>query len=231
MTTKQKWDELGRWVSVVPRIFTILQRMMRYRDDVDPVKFLGWCFTKVSKPCFEDKISNLVKQFLLEMCPLSLPINRSITIEKVFGRGWSVWHGLPGGDGFSGTPDQDSRSAQIMEIDPNRIVTYTGIVGDETVITGEVRLKRMRAQTEIISFDFWTLWTWYAEENQKTLRWLYDNGKIGGLLEELGTILRSPSGGRFSLFLFRKVDGCWGWGYYWLVSDRDASHPAVGLAS
>ena len=186
----------------------------------------------------QGKLTGPLTQFFLSRgwlppCPPPLPVNRSITIEEVLGCGWSVWRGSIIGNGLdlAGALDQDRRSAQINEIDPNKIVTYTGLVGDETVITGEERLKRMRAQTEIIPFDFRTLWALYAEKGQKILRWLYDNGKISRWLEELGTILRSPDGSRYSLILVREGDGSWGWDVSWLGLDRYACNPAVGLAS
>lgn len=175
----------------------------------------------------------IVDKGWLPPCPPPLPVNRTVTIKEALGRGWSVWRGSITGNGLDpeGAPDQDPRSVQIVEVDPNRVVTYTGLVGNETVIIGEERLKRMRAQTGIILFDFWTLWALYAESGQKTLRQLYDDGKIGGWLEELGIILRCPSGFRYSLFLYRGGGGSWAWSCCWLGVGRDASGPAVGLAS
>lgn len=45
------------------------------------------------------------------------------------------------------------------------------------------------------------------------------------------TILRNPNGNHNSLYLYRKDDGSWHWNYNWLDNNRNASNPALVIAT
>src|SRR3989344_2815820 len=45
------------------------------------------------------------------------------------------------------------------------------------------------------------------------------------------TILRSPNGNRYMLYLYFNNDGSWNWNYNWLDNDRNANNPSAVLAT
>lgn len=53
----------------------------------------------------------------------------------------------------------------------------------------------------------------------------------GGGLDGAVCILRNSDGNRYALYLYRGGDGSRYWNYFWLDNDRNASNPALGLAT
>lgn len=165
---------------------------------------------------------------LVPACPPPLIIDRSIPVHEL-GPEWPVWLGPADGNGCEGEPDVDPRAGLVTTFDASKVRLLTGLVGDETSVTGEEKLTRLRARPDI-RIDAQTLWALYTEKGQVTLRWLHE---VHGVtwMEALGTVLRNPRGARYSLFLYREGGGGWVWRCLWLVSGRYASFPALGLAS
>jgi hypothetical protein len=102
---------------------------------------------------------------------------------------------------------------------------------DELFISGEERLKRIKATPDDIQLDaedFLALW---QEKGQKTLRWLYETQGITWL-SFWGTILQNPGGSRDVLCLYQDDDGSWSWHYGWVNDGNwDASDSSGVLAS
>jgi hypothetical protein len=164
----------------------------------------------------------------LPPCPPLLTIDRLKMVSEI-GPEWQVWLGPVDRNGLKGDPDVDPRAGLVTTFDASKVRLLTGLVGDETSVTGEEKLTRLRARPDI-RIDAQTLWALYTEKGQVTLRWLHE---VHGVtwMEALGTVLRDPRGFRYSLFLYRLADGGWDWHYDWLDNDRRASIPALGLAS
>ena len=121
----------------------------------------------------------------------------------------------------------DSETSTKKKFDIDNLSFFTGLKEGELYITGEEKLKRAEGQ-ELFGME--ECFRLYEEEGQKTLRAIYDKYKVEWI-EFLGTILLSPDGNRRGFYLYRRDDGSWHWNAHWLVSDRDASLPALVLAS
>ncbi|OGZ14432.1 MAG: hypothetical protein A3J08_04130 [Candidatus Lloydbacteria bacterium RIFCSPLOWO2_02_FULL_51_11] len=114
--------------------------------------------------------------------------------------------------------ETDARSIALTELDLIKVQLVTIFSDGELSITGEERLKRLKA-SDYIRLDadiFFTLW-----ENQHLIpeSWKKVNGKTRYIFFD-GTILRSPRGGHSVLYLYWwQEDGAWSWGVYQLGTD------------
>lgn len=140
-------------------------------------------------------------------------IDRSTPFDPVafIGKGWSI-------------AEQDERSLAMTEVDLNKVTFETTLRAGETSIQGEEKLKRLIASGKI-RLDarvFQHLW-----ENQELIPESWKT-KSGIFFD--GTILRSPDGNRFVLYLYWG-DGRWVWHCYWLDSDWLARYPSACLES
>jgi hypothetical protein len=124
----------------------------------------------------------------------------------------------------------DPSAGAFTTFDVSKTRFFSGLVEGELSIAGEEKLKRLRNIGTDVQIDAQTLWALYTENGQKTLRYLYEVHGVNWI-EALGTVLRNPRGRRFSLILDRRDDGSWVWNCFWFDVVRDASNPAVGLAS
>ncbi len=144
-------------------------------------------------------------------------------------RGFTTWMGKKSGDGLSGVPNRDRRSLALNQIDLEKIEFKTYIPEGKTAITGEDRLKAVRASGDI-RLDAKVGQALCQELGQKSLRWLYDSKKVTWM--EFAEVLRFSSDCRRSfLYLCRNSDGSWDRLCHWLVNDRDASHPVAVLSN
>lgn len=75
-----------------------------------------------------------------------VPINRVAPFNpaKFLGQGWSIWQGPIDGDGLCGDEDQDTRSLEFTQLDLSQVKLVTCLHEDETRITGEERLRRLK---------------------------------------------------------------------------------------
>lgn len=121
----------------------------------------------------------------------------------------------------------DSDTSTKKKFDIDNLSFFTGLKEGELYITGEEKLKRAKGQ-ELFGME--ECFRLYEEEGQKTLRAIYDKYKVEWI-EFLGTILLGPLGGRGGFCLCRDGGGSWSWYYGWLDDDRNASYPALVLAS
>ncbi len=162
----------------------------------------------------------------LPPCPPLLTIDRLKMVSEI-GPEWPVWLGPADGNGCEGEPDVDPRAGLVTTFDASKVRFLTGFVGKEASVTGEKKLRRLRAGANI-QIDAQTLWALYTEKDQVTLRYLHE---VHGVtwMEALGTVLRDSIGHRCSLVLFRLDGGSWGWYFSWLDFRRDAGSPALGL--
>lgn len=150
--------------------------------------------------------------------PSVLVVDRAAPFDpvKFIGSGWSV-------------VEQDERSLALTEIDFSKVRFESGLKEGESVITGEVKLERLKELPEI-RLDAKFGQALYEEKGQATLRFLHDTYKVTWM-EFTGTVLRGSGGSRCSLFLYRLDDGSWRWDYYWLGYGRFAGCVSPLLAS
>lgn len=147
-----------------------------------------------------------------------LVIDRTRPFEpaKFIGDGWKII-------------EQDKASLVRSEIGFAAVSFETCLNTGETYITGEEKLIRHAKAGHILA-DAKIGQALYEEVDQKTLKYLY---KEKGIIwfELPGTVLRGPSGRRYTLYLYRCVGGRWDWGYGWLDLGRGAGRSSLVLAS
>jgi hypothetical protein len=150
--------------------------------------------------------------------PSALVIYRSKPFDpvKFIGRGWSI-------------VEEDERSLALAEIDFAKVRFESGLNEHEKVITGDVKLQRLKAMPEI-RLDAKVGQALYEEKGQATLRFIYDHFGVSWF-ELAGTVLRRSGGFRYFLCLYRSGDGSWGWRCYWLVDVRRRDRVSPLLAS
>ena len=145
------------------------------------------------------------------------------------GQGWTIWRGPSDGDGLTGKEEQDDRSLDVTEIDLSKIQLVTMLKARDSVITGEEKLKRLK-RAKHICLDakvFQTLW-----ENQDRIPEAWKE-RVNGNIQYVcfdGTVLRSPNGIRYVLYLYF-LEGRWYWLCRWLGSGWDSGRPSAVLAS
>lgn len=149
--------------------------------------------------------------------------------SEFIGHGWAIWKGHAKSNGMKGREEQDQRSLVLSEIDFDKVSFETCLKSGETHITGEEKLKHHAKAGHILP-DVQIGKDLFEEEGQKTLEYLYKEKGITWF-ELLGTVLRSSSGSRYALYLYRCDGGRWYWDYRWLGSDRGAGSPSLVLAS
>ena len=149
--------------------------------------------------------------------PAILTVDRTKPFDPTFvGNGWTI-------------DEQDERSLALAELDLTKVRFETMLKDGETRITGEEKLKRLK-EAEFVRLDariFQTFW-----ENQYLIPESWKE-KVNGNIRYIffdGTVLRSPGGYRYVLFLAWN-GGQWRWDYGWLGSDWAVSGPSAALAS
>ena len=124
--------------------------------------------------------------------------------------------------------EQDQRSLSVTEVNFNKVSFETCLKTDETVITGEEKIKRLGEANHVLA-DAKIGQALYEEEGQKTLEYLYKEKGITQF-ELLGTILRSPGDNLCVLYLHRE-GAQWYWNHCCFDCDRGADCPSLVLAS
>ena len=161
-------------------------------------------------------------------------LTKSFNPAKFIGKDWAIWRGPANGGGFSGEEDIDPRSLVFTQIEIDKFIFETCLRENETPVTGEKKLLRLKAKPDFVRFGgnvFLGLWLDYQDNKENSiLECLYRNHKIS-YLDFFGTILRHPRGDRFVLCLYRRDDGEWYCDCRWLVQDWSACHLSVGCAS
>lgn len=178
-------------------------------------------------------------EFLKRGCRSLLSVPKIILIRpfnpvELIGADWSIWKGSADGDGLTGEEDIDSRSLALTVIDPTTFLFETCLEGDEEPISGEERLRRLKAKLEFVRFgsnNFIGLWKDYlVNPENSVLEWIYWTLGIN-YMDFMGLVLRNPYGSRYVLFFCRRDCGDrWWYGYYWLKYSRSAADPSVGCA-
>ena len=150
--------------------------------------------------------------------PKIIPIDRAQPFDPVelLGQGWTI-------------DEQDEDSLALTQVNLAKVRLEHMLKKGEDRITGEEKLKRLK-ETNYIRLDakvFQTLWenktlipeVWKQKTNGNTTYIFFD-----------GTILRSPDGFRYVLYLCWS-GGQWSWGCGWLDDGWDAGFPSAVLAS
>lgn len=135
----------------------------------------------------------------------------------------AIFPGL--GEGWRLVPEEhDTRNDQLTEVDFETVDFTTGLEEGETSITGEEKLRRLKAGNYIRlgASVFHVLWLDYqARKENSVLENLYRLRKLS-YLDLFGDVILAPDGDRHVLDLCR-YDGRWGWSVSWLDDDWDAS--------
>lgn len=161
-----------------------------------------------------------------------LPIYRSKPFNpaEFIGAGWTIWRGPADGNGLVGEEERDYRSSKLIQLDLSKVQLVTRLKGGEPSITGEERLKLLKADGRVRLDEnaFKAFW-----ENQALIPVRFKervNGNIQFIFFD-GVVLRGPHGHRCTLCLYFSHDGSWYWLYRWLGRARDARIPSAVLAS
>ncbi len=136
------------------------------------------------------------------------------------GKGWTFWRGPAEGDGLSGEQEKERSVGRRPNL--TKLKLETCLRQGETYTTGEERRRRLSTVGGIRGGADQFRWFWEHQD------------RIPAEWEEFvvyfdDTVLRSPRGDRFSLYLYRD-GGQWDWGADWLGYDRDAGDPSLLLA-
>ncbi len=150
--------------------------------------------------------------------PTIIPIDRTIPFNpaEFIGKGWKI-------------AEEDERSLALAEVNLDDVQFEDMLESGETFIKGETKLERLKVAGHI-RLDakiFQTLW-----ENQQLIPESWKE-KINGNTRYIffdGTILLSPDGGRYVLYLYW-LAGWWYWDCRWLGRDWDVGSPSAVLAS
>ncbi|MBU1179977.1 hypothetical protein KJ885_03465 [Patescibacteria group bacterium] len=127
---------------------------------------------------------------------ISIDRSKPFSPAEFIGEGWSIWKGPADGDGLTGVENQDARSLILTEVDTSAIRLETRLRDGETRITGEEKLRRLKA-TKHIRLDakvFQTFW-----ENKHFIPESWKSGSLFIYFD--GTPLRDPNGKRCVLCL------------------------------
>lgn len=163
--------------------------------------------------------------------PRIIQIDRVRTFDpaKFVNKGLTIWRGPVDGEGLKGDEDQDLRALALTEIDLNAVQFDTCLEEGEGLVSGEEKLLRLKAKSSIRldAGAFQAIW-----ENREMIpdSWKVDATGNTRYIYFDGTVLRSPSGLRYVLYLYFE-DGEWYWDYDWLSDGRSSGNPSAVLAS
>lgn len=162
----------------------------------------------------------------------TLIVTESFNPEEFLGKGWTIWKGPIDGDGFSGEEDIDPRSLALTEIRLDDILFETCLREKERWISGEEKLRRLKAKQNIIRLGsnvFLALWLDRQRNREHSVLEYFYQSKGITRLDFFGLILRDspPAGSRNVLFFYQG-----GWGLHWLgYHDWDADSLSAVCAS
>lgn len=156
--------------------------------------------------------------------PKIINIDRTKSFDLAFiGKDWNIWKGPADGSGLEGEEEQDTCSMALLKVDLTKVRFETTLKSNETSVTGEERLKRLK-KVGHIRLDikvFQMLW-----ENQLLIP---ESWKEKGYIFFDGTVLRYSNGRRSVLCLYWQ-GGAWSRSVRWLDGGRSANDPSAVLA-
>jgi hypothetical protein len=125
--------------------------------------------------------------------------------------------------------EHDKRNDGVTEVDFNAVDFPTCLKEDESRVTGEDKLKRLKASGQILYGANAFMGTWKDYQSRKENSVLETLFRTKGItyLDFFGDVLLSPSGDRFVLYFCRLVDGGWLWRYNWLGNALSAKIRSV----
>lgn len=125
--------------------------------------------------------------------------------------------------------ETDARSTALTGLDLIKVQLVTMLKDGETYIKGEEKLKRLKA-SDYIRLDADIFLTFWENQHRIPESW---KEKVNGNIRRIffdGTVLLSPDGNRYVLFLYWR-GGVWNWSGHWLNGDWDDINPSAVLAS
>lgn len=131
------------------------------------------------------------------------------------------------GPSWSIIPDEhDGRNDGLPEIDFNKVDLVICLKKDETSITGEEVLKRLKKDGRIRYGvnAFMGLWEDFCARKENSVLKTRFRSKGIKRLYFFGDVLLGPGGGRWVLCLYWRGGGDWGWSYEWLDGSCGARH-------
>jgi hypothetical protein len=146
-----------------------------------------------------------------------IPIDRTELFDpaEIIGRGWKI-------------DEQDERALNITELDITEVRLKHMLKKGEDLIQGEERLRRLKdisIITGTIRLDAKILFAILKNQKLIPVGW---NGKV---VYFDGTILRSPEGRRYILYMYWRGNDPWGWDYCQYNIEIGANYPSATLAS
>lgn len=163
---------------------------------------------------------------------LKLACTKVFNPQGFIDKGWSVWKGSADGNGLKGEKDRDAREDGLTVIDWEQAIFETNLEKGESLVSGEEKLKRLKAGKNIRlgGKAFLSLWEDYQANKDSSVLERLRKAKNITLIYFFGTVLRGQDGGRLVLYLsFDR--GQWDWRYYGLVHDWSGVRPSASLAS
>lgn len=155
---------------------------------------------------FTQFCKNSAKVFIYLVTSLVLKLVDKFSHTEFLGDDWKI-------------VERDEREDSLTEIDWSKVDFATCLKDDEPRITGEEKLKRLKATDKIRlgGRAFLTLWEDYQEKKEvSVLKQLYNTKGIA-YVDFFGLVLQAPHGSRRVLCLYRVGDGSWHWSYGWLA--------------
>lgn len=168
---------------------------------------------------------------------LKIALAKAFNPVEFIGKDWSVWKGPADGNGLKGEEDRDVREEELNVVDFEQLILETNLQGEETVVNGEEKLRRLKAGKNIRlgGKAFLALWEDYkareaeGKPEESVLEKLRKSKKVT-CIYFFGFVLRGPFGGRGVLYLY--FDGReWYWYDRWLGCDWRVDGPSASLAS
>lgn len=163
---------------------------------------------------------DLFRKIVKEVTQMVVVI-RSFDPVAFIGKNWSL---VP--------EEHDARNDALTEVDFSRVLFETCLKDGETSITGEEKLKRLKANGNIRlnANIFLGLWEDYQTKKVNSVLEQLCREKGITYMDFFGDVLLGPGGGRGVLCLCRGV-GVWCWGCSWLPSGWGAVGHSASLAS
>lgn len=210
----------------------LANRIERWRSDLDKDRLQEEVISDPERMAkqFAEFLKNGARVGVVASLVLKLVV--SFNPAEFIGPGWTIWKGSADRDGLNGDEDRDAREDALTEIDWGKVLFETCLKDNETIITGQEKLLRLKATNNVRlgGRAFLSLWQdWQKNKKNSVLEMLRKTRNIN--LAFFGLVLRSPDCRRCVLCLCFD-GGEWRWRCYWLdpvwgTGYRSASLPSV----
>lgn len=129
--------------------------------------------------------------------------------------------------------EEDERAKVLAEVDISKLIFETCLQEGGSQITGEEKLRRLKADGRIRLGAEWFLALWQNYQDKGANSLLENLYRTKGIrcLVFFGTILCGPGGRRYVLCLYRRGCDDWDWSRFEVGNDWISPAPAVLFAS